>query len=105
MTKLLDLHDDVQATLLDIFFKNLPENPTIDEQNQHLSRKECLYVIRTMIQELSKSELETEGYPATLEVVEGLTDEEFEALKQEVLEVEFTDDWSQFEDWLKKTSS
>lgn len=55
--------------LMDIFFENSEtDSPKIDEVNQHISRKECLYILRRDMRIKSNYELEeAESYPVALQ--------------------------------------
>ena len=86
-----------QATfdiLMDIFFENSEtDSPKIDEVNQHISRKECLYILRRDMRIKSNYELEeAESYPVALQEIEGMSDEVFEKLRDEILKMEPAND-------------
>ena len=76
--------------LMDIFFENSEtDSPKIDEVNQHISRKECLYILRRDMRIKSNYELEeAESYPVALQEIEGMSDEVFEKLRDEILKME-----------------
>lgn len=80
--------------LMDIFFENSEtDSPKIDEVNQHISRKECLYILRRDMQIKSNYELEeAESYPIALQEIEGISDEVFEKLRDEILKMEPAND-------------
>lgn len=82
-----------QATfdiLMDIFFEDSEtDSPKIDEVNQHISRKECLYILRRDMRIKLNYELEeAESYPVALQEIEGMSDEIFEKLRDEILKME-----------------
>ena len=79
--------------LMDIFFENSEtDSPKIDEVNQHISRKECLYILRRDMRIKSNYELEeAEMYPVALQEIEGMSDERFEQLRDEMLKMELVD--------------
>lgn len=76
--------------LMDIFFENSEtDSPKIDEVNQHISRKECLYILRRDMRIKSNYELEeAESYPVALQEIEGMSDEVFAKLRDEILKME-----------------
>lgn len=80
--------------LMDIFFENSEtDSPKIDEVNQHISRKECLYILRRDMRIKSNYELEeAESYPVALQEIEGMSDEVFEKLRDEILKMEPAND-------------
>lgn len=85
-----------QATfdiLMDIFFENSEtDSPKIDEVNQHISRKECIYIVRRDMRIKSNYELEeVEIYPVALQEIEGMSDERFEQLRDEMLKMKLVD--------------
>lgn len=79
--------------LMDIFFENSEtDSPKIDEVNQHISRKECLYILRRDMRIKSNYELEeAESYPVALQEIEGMSDEVFAKLRDEILKMELVD--------------
>lgn len=79
--------------LMDIFFENSEtDSPKIDEVNQHISRKECLYILRRDMRIKSNYELEeAESYPVALQEIEGMSDEVFAKLRDEMLKMELVD--------------
>ena len=67
-------------------------SPKIDEVNQHISRKECLYILRRDMRIKNNYELEeAEMYPVALQEIEGMSDERFEQLRDEMLKMELVD--------------
>lgn len=80
--------------LMDIFFENSEtDSPKIDEVNQHISRKECLYILRRDMRIKSNYELEeAESYPIALQEIEGMSDEVFAKLRDEILKMEPAND-------------
>ena len=80
--------------LMDIFFENSEtDSPKIDEVNQHISRKEYLYILRRDMRIKSNYELEeAESYPVALQEIEGMSDEVFEKLRDEILKMEPAND-------------
>ena len=80
--------------LMDIFFENSEtDSPKIDEVNQHISRKECLYILRRDMRIKSNYELEeAESYPVALQEIEGMSDEVFANLRDEILKMEPAND-------------
>ena len=80
--------------LMDIFFENREtDSPKIDEVNQHISRKECLYILRRDMRIKSNYELEeAESYPVALQEIEGMSDEVFAKLRDEILKMEPAND-------------
>ena len=80
--------------LMEIFFENSEtDSPKIDEVNQHISRKECLYILRRDMRIKSNYELEeAESYPVALQEIEGMSDEVFEKLRDEILKMEPAND-------------
>ena len=79
---------------MDIFFENSEtDSPKIDEVNQHISRKECLYILRRDMRIKSNYELEeAESYPIALQEIEGMSDEVFAKLRDEILKMEPAND-------------
>ena len=54
-----NLKQETFDILMDIFFENSEtDSPKIDEVNQHISRKECLYILRRDMRIKSNYELE-----------------------------------------------
>ena len=82
-----NLKQETYDILMDIFFENSEtDSPKIDEVNQHISRKECLYILRRDMRIKSNYELEeAESYPVALQEIEGMSDEVFEKLRDEIL--------------------
>lgn len=80
--------------LMDIFFENSEtDSPKIDEVNQHISRKECLYILRRDMRIKSNYELEeAESYPVALQEIEGMSDEVFAKLRDEILKMDPAND-------------
>lgn len=80
--------------LMDIFFENSEtDSPKIDEVNQHISRKECLYILRRDMRIKSNYELEeAESYPVAIQEIEGISDEVFAKLRDEILKMEPAND-------------
>jgi len=89
-----NLKQETFDILLDIFFENSEtDSPKIDEVNQHISRKECLYILRRDMRIKSNYELEeAESYPVALQEIEGMSDEVFEKLRDEILKMEPAND-------------
>lgn len=89
-----NLKQETFDILLDIFFENSEtDSPKIDEVNQHISRKECLYILRRDMRIKSNYELEeAESYPVALQEIEGISDEVFEKLRDEILKMEPAND-------------
>lgn len=68
-------------------------SPKIDEVNQHISRKECLYILRRDMRIKNNYKLEeAESYPVALQEIEGMSDERFEQLRDEMLKMEPAND-------------
>ena len=88
-----NLKQETFDILMDIFFENSEtDSPKIDEVNQHISRKECLYILRRDMRIKTNYELEeVEMYPIALKEIEGMSDERFEQLKDEILKMEIVD--------------
>lgn len=89
-----NLKQETFDILMDIFFENSEtDSPKIDEVNQHISRKECLYILRRDMRIKSNYELEeAESYPVALQEIEGMSDEVFEKLRDEILKMEPVND-------------
>ena len=89
-----NLKQETFDILMDIFFENSEtDSPKIDEVNQHISRKECLYILRRDMRIKSNYELEeAESYPVALQQIEGMSDEVFEKLRDEILKMEPAND-------------
>ena len=89
-----NLKQETFDILIDIFFENSEtDSPKIDEVNQHISRKECLYILRRDMRIKSNYELEeSESYPVALQEIEGMSDEVFEKLRDEILKMEPAND-------------
>ena len=79
--------------LMEIFFEDeVTDSPKVNEVNQHISRKECLYILRRDMRIKTNYELEeVEMYPIVLKEIEGMSDERFEQLKDEILKTEMVD--------------
>lgn len=79
--------------LMEIFFEDeATDSPKVNEVNQHISRKECLYILRRDMRIKINYELEeVEMYPIVLKEIEGMSDERFEQLKDEILKMEMVD--------------
>ena len=79
--------------LMEIFFEDeATDSPKVNEVNQHISRKECLYILRRDMRIKTNYELdEVEMYPIALKEIEGMSDERFEQLKDEILKMEMVD--------------
>lgn len=88
-----NLKQETFDILMDIFFENSEtDSPKIDEVNQHISRKECLYILRRDMRIKINYELEeVEMYPIALKEIEGMSDERFEQLRYEILKMEMVD--------------
>lgn len=89
-----NLKQETFDILMDIFFENSEtDSPKIDEVNQHISRKECLYILRRDMRIKLNYELEeVENYPTALQEIEGMSDEVFEQLRDEILKMEPAND-------------
>ena len=89
-----NLKQETFDILMDIFFENSEtDSPKIDEVNQHISRKECLYILRRDMRIKSNYDLEeAESYPVALQEIEGMSDEVFEKLRDEILKMEPAND-------------
>ncbi len=89
-----NLKQETFDILMDIFFENSEtDSPKIDEVNQHISRKECLYILRRDMRIKLNYELEeAENYPTALQEIEGMSDEVFEQLRDEILKMEPAND-------------
>lgn len=79
--------------LMEIFFEDeATDSPKVNEVNQHISRKECLYILRRDMRVKTNYELEeVEMYPIVLKEIEGMSDERFEQLRDEILKMEMVD--------------
>ena len=79
--------------LMEIFFEDeATDSPKVNEVNQHISRKECLYILRRDMRIKTNYELEeVEMYPVALKEIEGMSDERFEQLRDEMLKMELVD--------------
>lgn len=88
-----NLKQETFDILMDIFFENSEtDSSKIDEVNQHISRKECLYILRRDMRLKNNYELEeAEMYPVALQEIEGMSDERFEQLRDEMLKMELVD--------------
>ena len=89
-----NLKQETFDILMDIFFENSEtDSPKIDEVNQHISRKESLYILRRDMRIKSNYELEeAESYPVALQEIERMSDEVFEKLRDEILKMEPAND-------------
>ena len=89
-----NLKQETFDILMDIFFENSEtDSPKIDEVNQHISRKECLYILRRDMRIKSNYELEeAESYPVAIQEIEGISDEVFAKLRDEILKMEPAND-------------
>lgn len=88
-----NLRQETFDILVEIFFENeATDLPKVNEVNQHISRKECLYILRRDMRIKTNYELEeVEMYPIALKEIEGMSDERFEQLKDEILKMEQVD--------------
>lgn len=79
--------------LMEIFFEDeATDSPKVNEVNQHISRKECLYILRRDMRIKTNYELEeVEMYHIVLKEIEGMSDERFEQLRDEILKMEMVD--------------
>ena len=79
--------------LMEIFFEDeATDSPKVNEVNQHISRKECLYILRRDMRIKTSYELEeAEMYPVALKEIEEMGDERFEALRDEILKMKLLD--------------
>ena len=79
--------------LMEIFFEDeATDSPKVNEVNQHISRKECLYILRRDMRIKTNYKLEeVEMYPVALKEIEVMSDERFEQLKDEILKMEIVD--------------
>ena len=79
--------------LMEIFFEDeATDSHKVNEVNQHISRKECLYILRRDMRIKTNYELEeVEMYPIVLKEIEGMSDERFEQLRDEILKMEMVD--------------
>lgn len=79
--------------LMEIFFEDeATDSPKLNEVNQHISRKECLYILRRDMRIKTNYKIEeVEMYPIALKEIEGMSDERFEQLKDEILKMEMVD--------------
>ena len=82
-----NLKQETFDILMEIFFEDeATDSPKVNEVNQHISRKECLYILRRDMRIKSNYELEeAESYPVALQEIEGMSDEVFEKLRDEIL--------------------
>ena len=89
-----NLKQETFDILMDVFFENSEtDSPKIDEVNQHISRKECLYILRRDMRIKTSYELEeAESYPVALQEIEGMSDEVFAKLRDEILKMEPAND-------------
>ena len=88
-----NLRQETFDILMEIFFENeATDSPKVNGVNQHISRKECLYILRRDMRIKTNYELEeVEMYPIALKEIEGMSDERFEQLKDEILKTEMVD--------------
>ena len=88
-----NLRQETFDILMEIFFENeATDSPKVNEVNQHISRKEYLYILRRDMRIKTNYELEeVEMYPIALKEIEGMSDERFEQLKDEILKMEQVD--------------
>lgn len=79
--------------LMEIFFiDETTDSPKVNEVNQHISRKECLYILRRDMRVKTNYELEeVEMYPVALKEIEEISDERFEQLRDEILKMKLID--------------
>ena len=79
--------------LMEIFFEDeATDSPKVNEVNQHILRKECLYILRRDMRIKTNYKLEeVEMYPIALKEIEEMSDERFEQLKDEILKMEMVD--------------
>ena len=87
------LRQETFDLLMEIFFEDeATDSPKVNEVNQHISRKECLYILRRDMRIKTNYELEeVEMYPIVLKEIEGMSDERFEQLREEILKMEMVD--------------
>ena len=87
------LKQETFELLMEIFFEDeATDSPKVNEVNQHISRKECLYILRRDMRIKTNYELEeVEMYHIALKEIEGMSDERFEQLKDEILKMEMVD--------------
>ena len=87
------LKQETVDLLMEIFFEDeATDSPKVNEVNQHISRKECLYILRRDMRIKTNYELEeVEMYHIALKEIEGMSDERFEQLKDEILKMEMVD--------------
>lgn len=88
-----NLRQETFDILMEIFFENeTTDSPKVNEVNQHISRKECLYILRRDMRIKTTYELEeVEMYPVALKEIEGVSDESFEQLRDEILKMKLID--------------
>lgn len=88
-----NLRQETFDILMEIFFENeATDSPKVNGVNQHISRKECLYILRRDMRIKTNYELEeVEMYPIALKEIEGMSDERFEQVKDEILKMEQVD--------------
>ena len=88
-----NLRQETFDLLMEIFFEDeATDSPKVNEVNQHISRKEYLYILRRDMRIKTNYELEeVEMYPIALKEIEGMSDERFEQLKDEILKMEMVD--------------
>ena len=89
-----NLKQETFDILMDVFFENSEtDSPKIDEVNQHISRKECIYIVRRDMRIKSNYELEeVKIYLVALQEIEGMSDEVFAKLRDEILKMEPAND-------------
>ena len=88
-----NLKQETFDILMEIFFEDeTTDSPKMNEVNQHISRKECLYILRRDMRIKTSYELEeAEMYPVALKEIEEMRDERFEALRDEILKMKLLD--------------
>ena len=88
-----NLKQETFDILMEIFFEDeTTDSPKMNEVNQHISRKECLYILRRDMRIKTSYELEeVEMYPVTLKEIEEMSDERFEKLRDEILKMKLLD--------------
>ncbi|WP_148876894.1 hypothetical protein [Streptococcus sp. Marseille-P7375] len=98
-----NLKQETFDILMDIFFENSEtDSPKIDEVNQHISRKECIYIVRRDMRIKSNYELEeVKIYLVALQEIEGMSDERFEQLRDEMLKMKLVDTLDLLLEYLK----
>ena len=88
-----NLRQETFDLLMEIFFEDeATDSPKVNEVNQHISRKECLYILRRDMRIKTTYELEeVEMYPIALREIEEMSDERFEQLRDEILKMNLID--------------